>query len=69
MFRQWDSAFLRVIEHRWPAPVLREDIRTSKSKPTQTDRSPLSQHLHRRSPRTMEDTKTGVPKLLVASDI
>jgi len=36
-----DSTFLGVVEHRWPTPVLREDIRTTESRLMQTDHSPL----------------------------
>jgi len=39
--RQQDSTLLRVVEHRWPTPVPREDICTAKSGPTQIDCSPL----------------------------
>ena len=52
-----------------PTPVPRKDIYTSKSGPAQTDRSPLPRHPYHRSPQTMEDTRTGVPELLVASDV
>ena len=65
MLRQWDSALLGVVKHRWPALVPREDIRTLESGPTKTDRSPLPRHLHCRSPQTLEDTRTSVPELLV----
>jgi len=49
--------------------VPREDIHTSESRPMKTDRSPLPRHPYHRSPQMLEDTRTSVLELLVASDV
>jgi len=58
---QWSSILLGVVEHKRPAPVPRENIYTTESRPTQTDCSPLPQHPDYSTPQMLEDTKTGVP--------